>query len=65
MKRNPLLNLIRDNMNRPRSFDIKSSDDQVTIYLYDAIDAWWGISAESFVQQLGAIYCADHQSAHQ
>lgn len=55
MKRNPLLNLIRDNLNRPRSFDIKASDDQATIFLYDAIDPWWGVSAESFVQQLGAI----------
>jgi ATP-dependent Clp protease protease subunit len=55
VKRNPLLNLIRDNMNQPRSFEIKASDDQVTIYLYDAIDPWWGVSAESFVQQLSAI----------
>ncbi len=55
MKRNPLLNLIRDNMSKPRSSVVKASDDQVTMYLYDAIDPWWGISAESFVSQLAAI----------
>lgn len=55
MKRNPLLNLIRANVDRPRSFKVTASDDQTTIYLYDAIDPWWGISAESFAQQLNAI----------
>lgn len=55
MKRSPLLNLIRDNMNKPRSFDVKASGDQATIYLYDAIDPWWGISAEAFAQQLNAV----------
>lgn len=55
MKRNPLLNLIRDNVDRPRSFNIKTSDDQATIYLYDAIDPWWGISAETFAEQLAGV----------
>jgi ATP-dependent Clp protease protease subunit len=55
VKRNPLLNLIRANMDRPRSFKVAASDEQTTIYLYDAIDPWWGISAEAFAQQLNAI----------
>nr|WP_205299359.1 head maturation protease, ClpP-related [Paraburkholderia sp. Cy-641] len=43
-------------MDRPRSFKVSATDEQTTsIYLYDAIDPWWGISAEAFARQLNAI----------
>jgi ATP-dependent Clp protease protease subunit len=52
---NKLLNLIRANMEVPRQFNVKAQGDEATIYLYDVIDKYFGISAEMFVKALMAI----------
>jgi ATP-dependent Clp protease protease subunit len=55
--RNPprLLQLLLSNAATPRSFRCEESGDEATIYLYDVIDDYWGISAQSFVQQLAGL----------
>ena len=50
-----LLQLMRDNMERPRSFEVKNDGDEATIYVYDVIDSYWGIKAADFVQALAAL----------
>lgn len=37
---------------RPR---VETSGNEATVYLYDAIDPWWGISAQEFVKELNNI----------
>jgi len=49
-----ILQLLRDNEKRakaPASL-VRNSVDEATIYIYDIIDAYWGVSATSIVQQL-------------
>jgi ATP-dependent Clp protease protease subunit len=51
-----LLQLLHDNLATPRgALRAESSGDEATIYLYDVIDDWFGISAKSFVEQLAGI----------
>lgn len=47
-----LLQLFMDNQERPRDFHVKAEGDEAEIYLYDAIGAWFGVSAEDFVREL-------------
>lgn len=49
------MNLIKNNLDRPRNFEVKNMDGETSIYLYDAIDSYWGVSAESFVKELNGI----------
>ncbi len=53
-----LMQLLRDN--KPRNIPLtvtgeNNADDEATIYLYDVIDAYWGISAQDFAQALSGI----------
>lgn len=54
---NRLLRLIRDNLDRTRKFEVRAETgaEEATIYLYDAIDPYWGIPASEFVKALAAI----------
>jgi ATP-dependent Clp protease protease subunit len=50
-----LVQLIRDNLERDRGIRSEASGDEATIYLYDMIDDYWGISAQAFVKELNAL----------
>lgn len=49
-----ILQLLRDNAGRSKAPCnlVRNSADEATIYLYDVIDAYWGVSAVSFIQAL-------------
>lgn len=47
--------LILQNRETPRSYRIENSADEATVYLYDVIDEWYGVSAAKFAQDLAAI----------
>lgn len=49
-----LLQLIKDNINRPEpSITVLNADtDDVTMFLYDVIDPYWGVSAIDFSKEL-------------
>lgn len=55
--RNRLLALLATNSSKPKRFEIvrNESGDETTIYLYDVIDPFWGVSAKQFVKELNAI----------
>lgn len=55
MRHNKLRNLLNANKDRPRDYRVKAEGDEATIYLYDAIDSWYGIAAEQFVKDLNGI----------
>lgn len=56
MNHRRLLQLIHDNAARePRALTVKADGDEASIYLYDIIDAWWGVSAKDFAQALNAL----------
>ncbi len=48
------MNLIRNN---PKTSEIRvqTNDRQATVYVYDVIDDWWGIDAESFVREVNGL----------
>lgn len=50
-----LAQLLLDNKGVERVVRSESKDDEATIYLYDMIDEYWGISAQAFVKELNAI----------
>jgi ATP-dependent Clp protease protease subunit len=56
IKKNRLMALISGNQNRAKRRDVLNSDDgsEATIYLYDSIDSYVGVSAETFVRSLNA-----------
>ena len=56
-----LLNLIRDNADRARPLEVHAQAGEATVYVYDAIDAYWGISAQDFVKAFAAL---DAQTIH-
>jgi ATP-dependent Clp protease protease subunit len=56
--RNRLLALLATNSSKPKRFEIvrnEATPDETTIYLYDVIDPFWGVSAKQFVKELNAI----------
>jgi len=53
--KNKLLNLIRDNLQDKRDFRVQNQGDEATLYLYDVIDDFWGISAEMVARELASI----------
>jgi ATP-dependent Clp protease, protease subunit len=55
MRPSKLLNLIADNLQARRIIDVKAQENESTIYLYDMIDAYFGVSAADFVQTLNGI----------
>jgi ATP-dependent Clp protease protease subunit len=56
MKKPRLLQLMMDNLGTPRAaLRAETNGDEATIYLYDVIDDWFGISAKAFAEQLAGI----------
>lgn len=57
MKRNRLQALIKANNGKraPRSIRNAADGSEATVYLYDAIDSWFGVNAEEFVKDFNAI----------
>lgn len=56
--RNRLLALLATNSSKQKRFEVVRNDatpDETTIYLYDVIDPFWGVSAKQFVKELNAI----------
>jgi ATP-dependent Clp protease protease subunit len=47
--------LMAANSSRPKRYEIQQKDDEATIYLYDVIDPYWGVSASQFVKDLAAL----------
>ena len=49
--------LLRDNAQRqkPAALVVRNAADEATVYIYDVIDAWWGISAKSVIEQLNQV----------
>lgn len=56
--------LLHDNAQRPRASMplVRNAADEATIYIYDVIDPWWGISAKSIMDQLAQV--ADVPTLH-
>lgn len=52
---NRLMQLYADNRKKPRQFRAEKTDSGTTLYLYDAIGSYFGISAEDFVRTLNDI----------
>ncbi|PTQ12951.1 peptidase S14 [Sphingomonas oleivorans] len=50
-----LLNLIRDNSGKGAGIRAETADDVATIYVYDTIDPYWGVSAAEFARVLAGI----------
>lgn len=59
-----ILQLLRDNAGRTKQpvNVVRNSADEPTIYIYDVIDAYWGISAKSVVDALASV--ADEPVVH-
>lgn len=57
MRKMKLLNLIKNNLQAAgKRFEVVASGErEATVYLYDVIDNWYGISSEEFVKQFMAI----------
>jgi ATP-dependent Clp protease, protease subunit len=59
-----ILQLLRDNAGRTKQPCnlVRNSADEATIYIYDMIDAYWGISAKSVIEALASV--ADVPTVH-
>jgi ATP-dependent Clp protease protease subunit len=57
MQHNRLMALLVANRAKPKRYEIVTAAeaDEATIYLYDTIDPFWGVSAKQFVKDLNAI----------
>jgi ATP-dependent Clp protease protease subunit len=56
MNRNRLLTLVKANKDKPKRHEIlNAAGDEATVYLYDAIDSYYGVNAEAFVKDFNAI----------
>ena len=55
MNNRKLMQLARDNKRPENGLDVRSEGDDATIRIYDVIDDWWGVSAESIARALDAI----------
>ena len=53
--RNRLMALIARNRASERKYEIRAEGDAATVYLYDVIDPFWGVSAAQFVRDLAAV----------
>ncbi|MFZ5821799.1 MAG: head maturation protease, ClpP-related [Chloroflexota bacterium] len=52
-----LLQLLRDNAQRqPAGLRMEQSTESATLYLYDVIDPYWGISATEVVKQIAGLH---------
>lgn len=59
-----ILQLLRDNAGRTKQpFNlVRNSIDEATVYIYDLIDSYWGVSASSFIAELDTV--ADAKTLH-
>lgn len=59
MKTNKILQLLRDNAQQnarqPAKMVRNDATNEATIYIYDAIDAWWGIAAKDVATDIAAL----------
>jgi ATP-dependent protease ClpP protease subunit len=55
MIKNRLIQLFKDNEGKGVKLKVEQEGDDATIYLYDAIGDWYGVSAKDFVKELSAI----------
>lgn len=55
MKLPKLLQLAVDNLNTPKRFEAKEENGVASLYVYDVIDDYYGVSAEAFVNAINAI----------
>lgn len=53
--RNRLMALLAANSNRPRRFEVRQEAKSASLYLYDIIDPYFGVSASQFVKTLNGI----------
>lgn len=53
--RNNLIKNLKLNPKSDANYSIKNGDDEATIYVYDVIDDYYGVSAEQFVKDLNEI----------
>jgi len=54
--RNRLFQLLIDNKDKPKKFEIEAmGNESATIYLYDAIDPYFGVGAKEFNKELAAL----------
>lgn len=54
-----LFSLARDNAQSGSGLRSETTDDTTTIYVYDVIDGFWGVSAADFARELAAITTAN------
>lgn len=59
-----ILQLLRDNAGRTKQPVnlVRNSIDEATVYIYDLIDPYWGVSASGFIEQLDSV--ADAKTLH-
>lgn len=55
MLKSKLMQLFKDNAEKGQSVRAESKDNEATIYLYDAIGDWYGVSAKDFCKALAGI----------
>jgi len=47
--------LIRNNQTVKRAYSLQTSEAEATVYVYDVIDPFWGVSASQFVKDLAGL----------
>lgn len=50
-----LKNLFKHHQNGPHNFRAEVADDEASVYLYDPIGDWYGLSATDFVQEINGM----------
>lgn len=50
-----LMALIRNNQTAKKAYSLQTSEAEATVYVYDVIDPFWGVSASQFVKDLSAL----------
>ena len=50
-----LMALIRNNQTAKRAYSLQTSEAEATVYVYDVIDPFWGVSASQFVKDLAGL----------
>ena len=50
-----LMALIRNNQTAKRAYSLQASANEATVYVYDVIDPFWGVSASQFVKDLAGL----------
>jgi ATP-dependent protease ClpP protease subunit len=61
MLKSKLMQLFKDNAKAGQGVRAEASDNEATIYLYDAIGDWYGVSAKDFCKELAGI---DAETVH-